>query len=124
MEEPAARVADSSIPSAPAGRIVRTPGTCWGKPRIDRTRIKVEQVVVWHDRMGMSPAEIVARWPHLTVADIEAALVYYRDHRDEIDADLAEGDRQFEHVKAAQPSILDASRRRTADAPDDQVPPR
>jgi uncharacterized protein (DUF433 family) len=104
--------------------IVRTPGTCWGKPRIAGTRIKVEQVVIWHERMGMSPAEIVSRWPHLTLADISAALAYYHDHRAEIDADLAEGERLFEELKAKQPSILDKIRQRKADVPDDQVSPR
>ena len=33
--------------------IVRTPGTCRGKPRIAGTRIKVEQVVIWHEQMDM-----------------------------------------------------------------------
>jgi uncharacterized protein (DUF433 family) len=115
---------DDPTTAPAAARIVRTPGTCSGKPRIDGTRIKVEQVVLWHDRMGLTPAEIVERWPHLSFADIAAALAYYRDHRDEIDADLADGDKRYEALKATQPSILDEIRRRTADAPDDQVPPR
>jgi uncharacterized protein (DUF433 family) len=103
--------------------IVRTPGTCWGKPRIAGTRIKVEQVVLWHERQGMSPAEIVSTWPHLTLADVHAALAYYHDHREEIEADLAEGERLFEALKAKQPSLLDKIRRRQADAPDDPLPP-
>ena len=103
--------------------IVRTPGTCWGKPRIAGTRIKVEQVAIWHERMGMSPEEIVDGWPHLTLADVQAALTYYRDHRDEIDRDLAEGERLFEELKARQPSILEKAKQRKADAQDDQVPP-
>jgi uncharacterized protein (DUF433 family) len=107
-----------------AEHIVKTPETCWGKPRIAGTRIKVEQVVIWHEQMGMSPAEIVSRWPHLTLADISAALAYYHDHRAEIDADLAEGERLFEELKAKQPSILEKIRQRKADAPDDPVPPR
>jgi uncharacterized protein (DUF433 family) len=92
--------------------IVKTPGTCWGKPRIAGTRIKVEQVVLWHLRQGMSLDEIVARWSHLTLADLHAALAYYHDHKDEIEADLAEGDRLFEELKAKQPSIIDKTRRR------------
>jgi len=107
-----------------AEHIVRTPGTCWGKPRIAGTRIKVEQVVIWHEQMGMSPADIVSRWPHLTLGDIYAALAYYHDHRQEIDTDLAEGERLFEELKAKQPSILERIRQRKADASDDQVPPR
>ncbi len=127
MDRTTSRTANSpeELPeTAEVGRIVRTPGVCWGKPRIDGTRIKVGQVVIWHNRMGMSSAEIVERWPHLTLDDIGAALSYYRAHREEIDADLAEGDRRFEELKATQPSLLDEARRRTADATDDQVPPR
>jgi len=104
--------------------IVKTPGTCWGKPRIAGTRIKVEQVVIWHERMGMRPEEIVSNWPHLKLADIYAALTYYHDHPDEIEQDIAEGERLYEELKAKQPSILDKMSRREADAPDDQVPPQ
>ncbi len=80
--------------------IVRTPGTCWGKPRIAGTRIKVEQVVIWHEQMEMRADEIVSNWPHLKLADVYAALTYYHDHRDEIDRDLAEGEKLFEELKA------------------------
>jgi hypothetical protein len=39
--------------------------------------------------MGLSADEIVSRYPHLTLADVYAALTYYHDHRAEIDADMA-----------------------------------
>lgn len=103
--------------------IVRTPGTCLGKPRIAGTRIKVEQVVLWHERQGITPAQIVSTWPHLTLADIHAALAYYHDHRDEIEADLAEGDRLDDELRASQPSILEKIRLRKSDAPDNTLPP-
>jgi uncharacterized protein (DUF433 family) len=41
-------------------RIVSTPGVCGGRPRIDGHRIQVEDVAIWHERMGMSPDEIVS----------------------------------------------------------------
>jgi len=104
--------------------IVKTPGTCWGKPRIAGTRIKVEQVVIWHERMGMRPDEIVSKWPHLKLADIYAALTYYHDHTDEIERDISEGERLFEELKAKQPSILEQVSRRESNVPDDQVPPQ
>jgi uncharacterized protein (DUF433 family) len=104
--------------------IVRTPGTCWGKPRIAGTRIKVEQVVIWHERMGMSPEEIVANWPHLNLADIYAALTYYHDYPDEIERDIAEGEKLFEDLKAKQPSILEKMSQRKVDAPGDPIPPQ
>jgi uncharacterized protein (DUF433 family) len=104
--------ADSTGSPASAERIIKTPGTCWGKPRIAGTRIQVEQVVIWHEQMGMSLAEIASRWPHLKNADLEAALAYYHEHRAEIDGDLAEGEKLFKELKAAQPSIQERLRQR------------
>jgi uncharacterized protein (DUF433 family) len=49
-------------------RIVRTPGTCGGKPRVDGTRIRVWDVYVWQEIRGMTPAEIVAAFPQLTLS--------------------------------------------------------
>ena len=46
---------------------------------------------------GWSPEEIHFQHPHLSLAQIHAALGYYYDHRDELDAEveqsLLEGDR-------------------------------
>lgn len=129
--EPTSTTSASQTPTTPVEpegvlpvireHIVRTPGTCGGKPRIAGTRIKVEQVVIWHERIGMSPEEIVSEWPHLTLADVHAALTFYHDHRDEIDRDLAEGEKRFEELKARQPSIVEKAKQRKADAPDDQI---
>ncbi len=58
-----------------------TPETCSGKPRIAGHRIKVQDVVIWHERMGMSPDEIVDHYPSITLADIYAALSYYANSK-------------------------------------------
>jgi uncharacterized protein (DUF433 family) len=47
-------------------RIVKTVGTCGGKARIAGHRIRVSDVVAWHERQGMSVDEIVAQFPSLT----------------------------------------------------------
>src|SRR5438270_10758770 len=78
-------------PAADRVRIVSTPGTCGGRPRIDGHRITVEDVAVWHERKGMSPDEIVSAYPSLTLSDVHAALAYYFENRDAIDADIREG---------------------------------
>jgi len=69
-------------------RIVATPGTCGGKPRIDGHRIRVQDIVVLKERMGMTVDEIVASYPSINSEKIESALQYYRAHREEIDRDL------------------------------------
>jgi uncharacterized protein (DUF433 family) len=61
------------------------------KARIAGHRIRVEDVVIWHEQLGMSPDEIVEAFPTITLADVHAALAYYWDNRDEIERQMAEG---------------------------------
>jgi uncharacterized protein (DUF433 family) len=112
-------------PAADRVRIVSTPGTCGGRPRIDGHRIKVEDVAIWHERMAMSPDEIVSAYPTLTLSEVHAALAYYYENREQIDADILEGQRFVEEMRAkAPPSLLKQKlEQRNAHAPDDPVPP-
>lgn len=67
-----------------------------GKPRIAVRRITLQNIAVWHERIGMSVDEISAEY-ELSLADVFAALAYYFDYRSEIDEairkdwDFAEG---------------------------------
>jgi uncharacterized protein (DUF433 family) len=116
----------NGLPPADRVRVVSTPGVCGGRPRIDGHRITVEDVAVWHERRGMSPDEIVSAHPSITLSDVHAALAYYYEHRERIDADIQEGQRYAEEMKAkAPPSLVKQKlRQRDADAADDPVPPR
>ncbi|MBI2911864.1 MAG: DUF433 domain-containing protein [Chloroflexi bacterium] len=60
------------------------------KPRIAGHRIRVQGVVVWHEKLGMSPDETVHEYPTITLADVYAALAYYWDHRDQVEQLIAE----------------------------------
>ena len=54
-----------------------------GEPIIDRTRTPVRAIVeIW--RLGVPPEEIPGRLPHLSMAQVFAALSYYCDHQGEI----------------------------------------
>ena len=60
----------------------------------------------WHERLGKGADEIAAEYD-LTLADVYAALAYYFDHREEIDAAMTE-DRAFaEALCARTPSLRD-----------------
>src|SRR5580693_1854022 len=98
-------------------RIVSTPGTCGGRPRIDGHRITVADVAIWHERMGLSPDEIVSSHPSVSLSDVHAALAYYFEHRERIDADILEGERFVAEMKAkAPPSLVQQKlRQRNAD---------
>jgi uncharacterized protein (DUF433 family) len=107
-------------------RIVSTPGTCGGRPRIDGHRITVEDVAIWHERMGMSPDEIVSSYPTITLSDVHAALAYYYENRQRIDTDIEEGRKFVEKMRAkAEPSRLqELLKARKANGSDDSLSPR
>ncbi|HXQ23209.1 MAG TPA: DUF433 domain-containing protein [Candidatus Acidoferrales bacterium] len=83
-----------------ADHIEVTPGVCGGKPRIAGSRIRVQDIVAWHERLGQSPESIVEQFPQLSLADIHAALTYYFDHREEIERQTAEDITFADTVKA------------------------
>ncbi len=56
-------------------RIVATPDTLVGKPRIKGTRISVELILGWLAN-GWSFEEILESYPHLAREDILAALAF------------------------------------------------
>jgi len=82
-----------------------TPGTRGGKPRIAGRRITVQDVVIWHEHMGRSADEI-ATDQDLDIADVYAALAYYFDHREEVDASILESDAFAEKLRRETPSKL------------------
>jgi uncharacterized protein (DUF433 family) len=105
-------------------RIVRTPGTCGGKPRIDGHRITVKHIVLDHQRGGMSPNEIVSAYPSLTLSDVYAALAFYHDHRADIDADIDDDDDHYAEIEQQNPGTLsERLKRRKVNGPDNTLPP-
>lgn len=98
----------SSSSDALDAHIELTSDTCGGKPRIAGTRIRVQDVVIWHERMGISTDEIVSRYPQLTLADVYAALAYYHDRRELIDAQMETGEKLADEIRGYFPSKLPA----------------
>lgn len=84
--------------------IVSTPGTCGGRPRIAGSRIRVQDVASWYESEGMSPDEIVATYPQLSLGEVHAALAYYYDHLDEIRRDVADDETLVAEMKASGPA--------------------
>ena len=69
--------------------IDRDPKIRGGRPKIAGTGLTISRIAGWY-KMGMTPEEIALEYPHLTLAQVHAALAYYHVNRDEIEADLAQ----------------------------------
>jgi uncharacterized protein (DUF433 family) len=70
--------------------ITRSPEVCGGQPVIAGTRTPVKSIVGYY-KMGLSVEEILEGLPHLSPAQVFAALSYYHDHQAEIERDIADG---------------------------------
>ena len=82
-----------------------THGISGGEPRIAGHRITVQNIVIWHERMGRSADEIATEYD-LTLADVYAALAYYFGRRSEIDQDIEESEAFVEALRQQDPSKL------------------
>lgn len=91
--------------------ITKTPGVCGGRACIAGHRIRVTDIVVWHEKRGYSPDEIVDMFPGISLADVYAALTYYFDNREEIEAEFRNGDEWAEWLKGNVASKIPAELR-------------
>jgi uncharacterized protein (DUF433 family) len=85
--------------------IESTEGMRGGEPRISGTRITVADIVLMHRRLGRALEEIAGTYD-LPIAGVYAAMVYYYDHKDEIEQSLDEEEEVAEAFKRNNPSRL------------------
>jgi uncharacterized protein (DUF433 family) len=81
-----------------------TVGPIWlderGRAWIGDTNTKVIEVVLDKVAYGSSPEEIHDQHPHLTLAQIHAALSYYYGHQEELDAEIARQEKELDELRA------------------------
>jgi uncharacterized protein (DUF433 family) len=88
------------MPATPDAVLVRTPGTCGGRIRIDGTRITVHRVATLY-KQGLSAEDIAQTYSHLTLAQIYTALAYFHDHREEIEQELKSDQEEYDRLKSS-----------------------
>ena len=76
------------------------------------TRIRVMDVYIWHELWKWSSAAIVVQFPHLTPADVHAAMAFYWDHAEEIQQQLERERELDEEGRKTHPSKLPEAMKR------------
>jgi len=66
------------------------------------TNTKVAEIVLDNRAWGWSAEKIHEEHPHLSMAQVHAALLYYYEHKEEIDGQIEAADREVEQLRAAQ----------------------
>lgn len=83
-----------------------------GVPFVAGTTIKVVEIALDRIAHNWDADEIQRQHPHLSLAQIHAALTYYHDHQTVMDQDIASRLDKVEEIAAGQPeSVLRAKLR-------------
>lgn len=82
-----------------AMHITRTPDVVGGKPRIAGTRVRVQDVYIWHEYHNLS-ADAIAREYKLSLAQVYAALTFAFDNLEAIRQAIRESDAQAERIRS------------------------
>ena len=78
-----------------------------GEPVVSGTGIRVLDIAIRYEVMGMSPEDIVVALPHLNLSHIHDALSYYYEHKNEIDKKWKEALKRTEALKKGHESVLE-----------------
>lgn len=79
-----------------------------GQPVISGSHIKVLDIAIRYELMGMSADKIIDEYPHLKLEQIHDALSYYYEHKDVFDRKYRQDQAFLSHLKRQYPSKLKA----------------
>jgi uncharacterized protein (DUF433 family) len=71
-----------------------------GTPTVSGTRLKVKHLAALHRHNGASAEELHQSYPSHSLAEIHSALAYYYDHKNEMDRQMDEDERQEQQLWA------------------------
>jgi uncharacterized protein (DUF433 family) len=77
-----------------------------GVPYLEGTRTKVVEIALDSLAHHWDAEEIQRQHPHLTMGQIHAALAYYHDHREALDAVIAQQLAEIDGITGQQPRSL------------------
>ncbi len=80
-----------------------------GSPVISGTRLRVIDLVIEYDRLGLTPDQIIDAHPHLTLEALHDALSYYYENRDVIDNEIRQRKENIKILSNKFPSKLKKS---------------
>lgn len=70
-----------------------------GSPVIRGTRIRVLDIIIEYEYLGLTPDEIINAHPHLILPQVHDALSFYYEHRDELDREIRQRKGKIEELR-------------------------
>jgi uncharacterized protein (DUF433 family) len=78
-----------------------------GQPVISGTGIRVLDIAIRYEVMGVAPEDIQISFPHLTLSQIHDALSFYYDHKIEMDKEWKLVLEEAGQARRIHPSLLE-----------------
>ena len=78
-----------------------------GQPVIAGTGIRVLDIAIRYELMGLSPEDIMVALPHINLSQIHDALSYYYENKHDIDSQWQDAIKKTVSMKRLHPSILE-----------------
>lgn len=79
-----------------------------GEPVISGTGIRVLDIAVRYEIMGMTPEDIIVAFPHLSLSQVHDALSYYYEHKAYIDNKWKSEIQEIDSMRKKHVSILES----------------
>ena len=77
-----------------------------GSPVVSGTRVRVVDIVIEYDRLGMSPDEIIDAHPQLSLEAVHDALSFYYENREYFDREIIKRKENIKKLTRKYPSKL------------------
>jgi uncharacterized protein (DUF433 family) len=77
-----------------------------GSPIISGTRVRVIDIAIEYDRLGLTPDQIIDAHPHLTLEAVHDALSYYYENQAIFDEDIRQRKENIKKLSKKFPSKL------------------
>lgn len=79
-----------------------------GSPVISGTRVRVIDIAIEYDRLGLTPDQIIDAHPHLTLEAVHDALSYYYENQAIFDDEIRQQKEKIKELSKKFPSKLKA----------------
>jgi len=80
-----------------------------GSPVISGTRVRIIDIIIEYDRLGMTPDEIIDAHPQLSLEAVHDALSYYYENRESLDNEISTRKENLKIITRKFPSKLKAA---------------
>jgi len=77
-----------------------------GSPVISGTRVRVIDIAIEYDRLGLTPDQIIDAHPHLTLEAVHDALSYYYENQAIFDEEISQRKENIKKLSKKFPSKL------------------